>query len=152
DDEQPRLPCVAAHVDERRPALAPLRLEEGRLRLDRDREGAYGVDDPATELDDAEPLRHECRIGIEPDAERRTLALHTGSGPVPERTRLGHAYQDTRRPRQSVPENEEAARRRPLDPRRRLGLPLVSRSPALDGRLESTAGRELRNGCCRDVH
>src|SRR5262249_35841955 len=73
-------------------------------------------------------------------------------GAAPEMPRLGHAYQDTRRPRQSVPENEEAARRRPLDPRRRLGLPLVSRSPALDGRLESTAGRELRNGCCRDVH
>src|SRR4029079_6557572 len=48
--------------------------------------------------------------------------------------------------------NEEAARRRPLDPRRRLGLSLVGRSPALDGRLEAAAGGELRHGRRGDVH
>src|SRR5262249_36405704 len=40
----------------------------------------------------------------------------------------------------------------PLDPRRRLWLSLVGRSPALDGRLEGAAGRELRDGRCGDVN
>src|SRR5512142_105251 len=33
-----------------------------------------------------------------------------------------------------------------------VGSVLVGRAPTLDGRLESAAGRELRDGGCRDVH
>src|SRR5207248_6463487 len=103
DDEQASLPRVAAHLDERGPAFGALRLEERRLRLDGDRDPCDGVDDDATELHDAEPLRHERRIRIEADAERRALPLHRGCEPIREMTRPAHAYQDTRSPIRQVP-------------------------------------------------
>src|SRR5262249_44934398 len=88
--EQARVPRVATDVGERSPALAPLRLEERRLRLDRDSRSRDSVDDPATELDDAESLWHERRIRIEPDAERRAFALHCGREPIREMTLAAH--------------------------------------------------------------
>ena len=96
DDEQARLTRVAAHLDERGPALGALRLEERSLRFDGDRDPCDGVDDAATELHDAEPLlRHERRIRIEADAERRALALHRGCEPIREVTRPAHPTEDT---------------------------------------------------------
>jgi hypothetical protein len=82
------------------------------------------VDDSATELDDAEPVRHERGIGIEPDAQRCALALHRVSEPISEMSRPAHAYQDTSRPRRAVPKPDK---KRPpggglFIPRRRLGL------------------------------
>ena len=114
DDEQARLPRVAAHLDERGPARDPLRLEERRLGLDGDRDPGDGVDDAATELHDAEPRRHERRIRVEADAERCALPLHRGCEPIREMTRPAHAYQDTSRPRRGVPKRRgrpEAASR-----------------------------------------
>jgi hypothetical protein len=63
-----------------------------------------GVDDSATELDDAQIFRHQRGIGIESHAERRTVALDGVGEPIPEMTRRAHAYQDTSRPRRAVPE------------------------------------------------
>jgi hypothetical protein len=121
DHEQPGFAGVPAHVDKGRPAGRALRLEEGRLWLDRDRMPGHCVDDPATELDEAEPRRHERRVGIEPNTERRALLLYGHGKPVCEVLRLAHRNEDTGASGEPVPGNEEAARRRPLDPRRRCG-------------------------------
>ena len=98
DHEEPRRTGVFADLGERLPARRPLRLEEGRLGLDSDRGPGHGVDNPATELDDAETGGHQRGIGVEADAKRRALALHGGSEPIREMSRRPHASQDTRRP------------------------------------------------------
>ncbi len=106
DHEQARLPRVAAHVGERGPALGALRLEERRLRLDGHRDPGDRVDDAVTELDDAEPLRHQRRIRIEADAERRALALHRGCEPIREMTRPAHRTEDTGTSGKGFPEKQ----------------------------------------------
>ncbi len=91
DHEQTGVARVAAHLGERGPTLGTLGLEERRLRLDGDRYLCDGVDDAAAELDDPESFRHERRVRIEADAERRALALHRCCEPIREMTRPAHA-------------------------------------------------------------
>src|SRR5262249_39396782 len=88
-----------------RDAFRPERLEEGGLGLDGDGDLGDRLDDAAAELLarrdrvvtpnlSRQPVEHR----IETHAERRPLALHGGSEPIPEMTRLAHASQDKSSP------------------------------------------------------
>src|SRR5581483_6099503 len=143
DHEQPRAARVPAHLGERAHPRGSERLEEGELRLHRDRVRRDGVDDPAAEALDvaAELDRQELWPGVEADDELAALALDLGGEPVAEGER-----RDGHPPRRVVTADDRGPRGAAL---RCRSKPPAS---ALERGLQLAAGAELRDGRGGDLN